>query len=159
MKLPLECPFHPQRDIFGPQHAAKYQHRPTQWTCGFCGKSFYEEKYLDMHFDNRHRNKINKAEDAICLADYCDIMRCQVLISQDANLGTDSANFPNTDVEIWQEGTVYRTAVTTTPGTKEVSKIFVKNNDQLSINPQTKAKSHIHHQHCPKIEANDDIDG
>ncbi|KOB66399.1 Uncharacterized protein OBRU01_21260, partial [Operophtera brumata] len=65
VKLPLECPFHPARDIFAPQHAAKLQHRPSQWTCAFCGKSFYEE------------------QDAVCLADYCDIMRCQVLVWQD----------------------------------------------------------------------------
>lgn len=59
VKLPLECPFHPMRDIFGPQNAAKKQNRPSQWTCGFCGKSFYEEKFLDLHFDNRHKNNIN----------------------------------------------------------------------------------------------------
>lgn len=58
--LPLECPFHPMRDIFGPQQAAKKQHRASQWTCGICGKSFFEEKYLDMHFDNRHKEFINK---------------------------------------------------------------------------------------------------
>jgi hypothetical protein len=57
--LPIECPFHPTRDIFGPQQAAKQQHRPSQWTCGLCGKSFFEEKYLDMHFDNRHKGYIN----------------------------------------------------------------------------------------------------
>ncbi|XP_050361968.1 uncharacterized protein LOC126781171 isoform X2 [Nymphalis io] len=77
VKLPLECPFHPARDIFAPQHAAKLQHRSSQWTCAFCGKSFYEERHLDTHFDQRHKNQINKAEDAVCLADYCDIMRCQ----------------------------------------------------------------------------------
>lgn len=57
--IPLECPFHPIRDIFGPQQAAKYQYRSTQWTCGICGKSFFEEKYLDIHFDNRHKEYIN----------------------------------------------------------------------------------------------------
>ncbi|KAI8437789.1 hypothetical protein MSG28_012020 [Choristoneura fumiferana] len=60
VKLPLECPFHPQRDIFAPQHSAKLQHRPSQWTCAFCGKSFYEERHLDTHFDQRHKNQINK---------------------------------------------------------------------------------------------------
>lgn len=57
--IPLECPFHPVRDIFGPQQAAKYQYRPSQWTCAICGKSFFEEKYLDLHFDNRHKEYIN----------------------------------------------------------------------------------------------------
>lgn len=59
VKIPIECPFHPKRDIFAPQQAAKFQHRPSQWTCGLCGKSFFEEKYLDMHFDNRHKGVIN----------------------------------------------------------------------------------------------------
>lgn len=47
------------RDIFGPQQAAKHQHRSSQWSCGFCGKSFYEERYLELHFDNIHKNQIN----------------------------------------------------------------------------------------------------
>lgn len=59
VKLPLECPFHPSRDIFAPQQAAKKQHRTSQWICGFCGKSFFEEKFLDIHFEKRHRSKIN----------------------------------------------------------------------------------------------------
>ena len=59
VKIPVECPFHPVRDIFGPQQAAKHQFRSSQWSCGFCGKSFYEERYLELHFDNIHKNQIN----------------------------------------------------------------------------------------------------
>lgn len=59
VKIPLECPFHPMRDIFAPQQAAKVQNRPSQWTCGFCGKSFYEEQHLDHHFEQRHGGNIN----------------------------------------------------------------------------------------------------
>lgn len=47
------------RDIFGPQQAAKVQNRPSQWTCGFCGKSFYEEQHLDQHFEQRHSGNVN----------------------------------------------------------------------------------------------------
>ena len=61
MKLGMECPFHPSRDIFGAQQAAKQQHRPSQWTCAFCGKSFYTERHLDAHFDSRHGDSINMA--------------------------------------------------------------------------------------------------
>ncbi|GAB0094114.1 uncharacterized protein DMENIID0001_093390 [Sergentomyia squamirostris] len=112
VKLPLECPFHPLRDIFGPQNAAKKQHRPSQWTCDFCGKSFYEEKFLDLHFDNRHKNNINMAEDAVCLSDYCDIMRCEVLLSHDSTLSFGDAATVTTDIEVWNEATAYRTAMT-----------------------------------------------
>lgn len=59
VKLPMECPFHPLRDIFGPQQSAKKQNRPSQFECGFCGKSFFEEKFLDLHFETRHKNNIN----------------------------------------------------------------------------------------------------
>uniref|UniRef100_A0A182KEQ1 C2H2-type domain-containing protein n=1 Tax=Anopheles christyi TaxID=43041 RepID=A0A182KEQ1_9DIPT len=123
VKLPLECPFHPLRDIFGPQQSAKKQHRPSQWTCGFCGKSFFEEKHLDTHFENRHRTNINTAEDAVCLADYCDMMRCEVLIAKDATLAFGSdPNAVSTDIEVWSEATAYRTALTTS-GPRDVAKV------------------------------------
>lgn len=123
VSLPIECPFHPFRDIFAPQQLAKYQYRSSQWTCGLCGKSFFEEKYLDMHFDNRHKERINMAEDAVCLADYCDIMRCDVLITQDPKSVFPHAE--NTDVEIWKEVSSYSKAlVASTP--RDVAKYKAK---------------------------------
>lgn len=110
VELPLECPFHPERDLFAPQESSKVQHRPTQWTCGFCGKSFYEEKFLDHHFDNRHRGRVNQAEDAICLADYCDIMRCDVLVAKDSSLGSFSQSSGSTDIELYNEATALAAA-------------------------------------------------
>lgn len=59
VNLGIECPFHPSRDIFAPQQSAKRQNRPSQWTCGLCGKSFFEEKFLDLHFGSRHKDTIN----------------------------------------------------------------------------------------------------
>ncbi|XP_058122236.1 uncharacterized protein LOC131281774 [Anopheles ziemanni] len=123
VKLPLECPFHPLRDIFGPQQSAKKQHRPSQWTCGFCGKSFFEERHLEAHFENRHKGNINTAEDAVCLADYCDMMRCDVLIAKDATLAFGSdPNTVSTDIEVWSEATAYRTALTTS-GPRDLAKV------------------------------------
>lgn len=110
VELPLECPFHPARDLFAPQESAKVRHRPTQWTCGFCGKSFYEEKFLDLHFDNRHRGRVNQAEDAVCLADYCDIMRCDVLVAKDSSLGSFSQSSGSTDIELYNEATALAAA-------------------------------------------------
>ncbi|XP_043288780.1 uncharacterized protein [Venturia canescens] len=105
VELPLECPFHESRDIFHPQQAAKFQHRTSQWTCGLCGKSFYAEKHLDAHFDSRHRSNINMAEDAVCLANYCDIMRCDVLggVELDSSLIDDPTGSLNTDIQVWRE--------------------------------------------------------
>ncbi|KAG7188843.1 hypothetical protein KM043_008449 [Ampulex compressa] len=110
VELPLECPFHESRDIFRPQQRAKHQHRPSQWTCGLCGKSFYAEKHLDAHFDNRHKSNVNTAEDAVCLADYCDIMRCDVLGNRDfeSSLVDDDGSHLNTDIQVWKENTEQR---------------------------------------------------
>lgn len=119
--MPLECPFHPLREIFAPQQAAKTQNRRNQWTCNLCGKSFFEEKFLDMHFDARHSSIINTAEDAICLANFCDIMRCRVLLSKDATLSFGEPTI-STDVEIWSEATAYRTAMSAS-GPRSLAKI------------------------------------
>ncbi|XP_014486267.1 PREDICTED: uncharacterized protein LOC106750434 isoform X4 [Dinoponera quadriceps] len=106
VELPLECPFHESRDIFRPQQKAKHQHRPSQWTCGLCGKSFYAERHLDAHFDNRHKSNVNTAEDAVCLADYCDIMRCDVLGTRDfENSVDDDSGHLSTDIQVWRENT------------------------------------------------------
>jgi hypothetical protein len=107
-ELPLECPFHPERDLFAPQESAKVKNRPTQWQCGFCGKSFYEERFLDLHFDSRHRTIVNEAEDAICMSDFCDIMRCDVLVSKDSTMGSFSQS--STDIELYNEATALATA-------------------------------------------------
>ncbi|KAJ8934191.1 hypothetical protein NQ314_013508, partial [Rhamnusium bicolor] len=149
VNLPLECPFHPLRDIFGPQQAAKKQHRPSQWTCGICGKSFFEEKYLDIHFDNRHKGYINMAEDAVCLADYCDIMRCDVLMTQD--LKTVYPEHENTDIEIWREASSYSKALATS-GPRHVAKYTLKNGNypHLQKTPKTDTKPK---KHCQKTEA------
>lgn len=121
VKLPLECPFHPLREIFAPQQAAKTQNRRNQWTCNLCGKSFFEEKFLDMHFDARHNSVINLAEDAVCLSNYCDIMRCKVLLSKDSTLSFGESTI-STDVELWNEATAYRTSMSAS-GPKSLAKL------------------------------------
>lgn len=100
VKLPLECPLHPFRDVFGPRQDAKKRDRPTQWTCRLCGKSFYQERYVDIHFETRHRSVLNEAEDAVCFADFCDIMRCEVFQSEEASL-TGGDTHIVTDIEVW----------------------------------------------------------
>lgn len=62
-----------------------------------------------------------QAEDAICLADYCDIMRCKVLVSKDSTFG-DAGSMMSTDIEIWREATAYRTALQPT-GPKDLAKL------------------------------------
>ncbi|XP_014669972.1 PREDICTED: uncharacterized protein LOC106810980 [Priapulus caudatus] len=45
-----------------------------------CGKSFYSEHYLDQHMHNRHTDTQQYQADSVCLADYCDVMRCDLLM-------------------------------------------------------------------------------
>ncbi|KAF4524290.1 hypothetical protein B566_EDAN005346, partial [Ephemera danica] len=59
LQLPIECPFHPLRDIFWPRQASKIRHRPSQWSCGLCGKSFYNDRFLEHHFETRHPTHVN----------------------------------------------------------------------------------------------------
>lgn len=111
VKLGLECPFHPDREIYAPQQTAKQQDRPSQWTCALCGKSFYEEKFLDQHFEHRHKERINTAEDAVCLSSFCDIMRCDVLAAFEGTLFGSRGT--STDIEVWNERTAVATTTTT----------------------------------------------
>ncbi|VVC99871.1 unnamed protein product [Leptidea sinapis] len=148
VKLPLECPFHAARDIFAPHNAAKLQHRSSQWTCAFCGKSFYEERHLDAHFDQRHKNLINKAEDAVCLADYCDIMRCQVLITHGLLSG---GAVPSTDVEVWQDVETARKALAPA-ATRSVAKVPARRRHRRTSPPLPVSD-------CPRTEPeNEDED-
>ncbi|XP_043673132.1 uncharacterized protein LOC122631473 [Vespula pensylvanica] len=127
VELPLECPFHESRDIFRPQQRAKHQHRPSQWTCGLCGKSFYAEKHLDAHFDNRHKSNVNTAEDAVCLADYCDIMRCDVLGNRDFESSMDDEDDDgghlNTDIQVWKENTEQR-STSVVPCSRDLARTY-----------------------------------
>lgn len=74
-----------------------------------------------------------QAEDAVCLADYCDIMRCNVLVTQDAKIA-----FPesvNTDIEIWREATAYRTALATS-GPRDLARYTVRESGYKQNKPE-----------------------
>mmetsp|Transcript_11328 Transcript_11328/g.26085 ORF Transcript_11328/g.26085 Transcript_11328/m.26085 type:complete len:293 (-) Transcript_11328:26-904(-) len=72
---PAGCPFDPQLDLYGSHEKQKQRKRPgstsAQWTCGFCGKIFKSEHYLDLHMETKHMNET--PANGACLADYCEI--------------------------------------------------------------------------------------
>lgn len=72
-----KCPFDPARDMYRTQEQHKSVETGARWTCHFCGKAFISEYFLDLHFDNRHADQIEG--NALCLADACDIFRCDVI--------------------------------------------------------------------------------
>ncbi|XP_067130668.1 uncharacterized protein [Centruroides vittatus] len=77
--LPLDCPFHKQRDVFW--WPEKNVGENERWICPACTMTFHCEDSLINHWDAMHTADRSKwqSEDAVCLADYCDIMRCDVL--------------------------------------------------------------------------------
>lgn len=58
ISVPVDCAFGADRDMYAVQEQNKFSENPGKWTCGFCGKNFYDEKFLDKHFDVRHSNRI-----------------------------------------------------------------------------------------------------
>ena len=55
---------------------AKLNYRVNLWTCSQCGKSFTGEHELEHHIHQRHPHLSEPEDFSICLADYCDILRC-----------------------------------------------------------------------------------
>ncbi|RUS72119.1 hypothetical protein EGW08_020118 [Elysia chlorotica] len=78
VKLNPSCPFSLQRDVYALQEDHKVQEGSSRWTCNFCGKSFISEFFLDRHFENRHPDSIQTG-DIVCLADACDVFRCDII--------------------------------------------------------------------------------
>jgi hypothetical protein len=46
-----------------------------EYKCGYCGKLFVNEFYIDRHMDRHHHNMI-PVNATTCLADYCPILGC-----------------------------------------------------------------------------------
>lgn len=87
----------------------------------------------------------------MCLADYCDIMRCDVLINQDQK-SVYSEN-PNTDIELWREASTYSKALAPS-GPRDVAKYSVK---KITYhNQKTSSKDSAH---CQKSDAPPDNNG
>ncbi|XP_042896471.1 uncharacterized protein [Parasteatoda tepidariorum] len=82
VSLPLECPLHPRRDMFWwlqtELEATKIEGEET-WNCPVCGQKFRCENTFATHWDSSHSRSMGMAEETVCLDDYCDVFRCDVL--------------------------------------------------------------------------------
>ena len=54
----------------------KKEARFGNWRCLYCNKVFKTEHYLESHIENRHPATI--MADGVCLADYCDVLECDM---------------------------------------------------------------------------------
>ncbi|XP_048230367.1 uncharacterized protein LOC8260317 isoform X2 [Ricinus communis] len=73
------CRLHPDNDLYRDQEQHKIHEDGNEWRCGYCRKSFYEERYLNKHFDNRHYNLLNVSHSR-CLADVCGALHCDFVM-------------------------------------------------------------------------------
>lgn len=78
-EMPRSCPLIKERDFFHDHEAHKTEDSYAKWLCEYCGKAFYAENFLDNHLQNKHAHHLYTGPDAVCLADYCDIFRCDVI--------------------------------------------------------------------------------
>ncbi|KAK4846355.1 hypothetical protein QYF36_016308 [Acer negundo] len=78
-RISTRCRLHPDNDVYRDQEQHKFHKDTNEWKCGYCKKKFYEEKYLDRHFDNRHYNLLNESHGR-CLADLCGALHCDLVL-------------------------------------------------------------------------------
>ncbi|KAG8501286.1 hypothetical protein CXB51_003379 [Gossypium anomalum] len=78
-KISSGCRLHPDNDLYRDQEQHKHHVDINEWRCGYCRKNFYEEKYLDKHFDNRHFDLLNTSHSR-CLADLCGALHCDLVM-------------------------------------------------------------------------------
>ena len=60
-KVSSGCRLHRENELYRDQeqHKLHVVVEINEWRCEYCRKNFYEEKYLDEHFDNRHFDLLN----------------------------------------------------------------------------------------------------
>jgi len=154
VEIPLDCPLHPLRDIFDSFHRSKGRIHSKQWSCLLCGKSFFSEQYLDLHLLNKHHNKISVVEDSVCPADFCDLIRCQVLRYTDM---IKQKNITTEDTEInkqRQQQVVTALAKANPEGLNPLSRFNRPNNFCLTDDELCKKKgwlvlpSELQRRHC-----------
>lgn len=79
VSLGPECPLHPSRDLFWWPPGLLLDDPPPGWSCPLCGRAFFCHEKLTSHWDEEHAPQLPKADRGVCMADYCDILRCDVL--------------------------------------------------------------------------------
>lgn len=74
--FPSDCPLQEKRDLWKTYEQHKNKKRRSRWSCGYCGKTFRTESYLDLHMVHRHVNEANPDAD-VCLADWYDVLHVE----------------------------------------------------------------------------------
>ncbi|CAI0456561.1 unnamed protein product [Linum tenue] len=77
--IPKKCPLHPENDLYRLQEQSKAREDINLWRCGYCKKTFYEEKNLDKHLDEWHFDTLDTSPGR-CLADSCGSLHCDLVM-------------------------------------------------------------------------------
>lgn len=72
------CQLLPSRSIHSHAEAHKFKQRGGKWRCRACGKVFSSEHWMDAHVSRAHQQP-SPAEDAVCLADHCEMLGCPIV--------------------------------------------------------------------------------
>ena len=80
IQIPSNCVMLLENDLYDVYERHKYEEGSSKWICQFCGKAFYEERFLNQHFKNRHSSRLSESRGSLCMADYCHIFRCEVMM-------------------------------------------------------------------------------
>ncbi|XP_065877174.1 uncharacterized protein [Euphorbia lathyris] len=89
-QISTKCRLHPENDIYRDQEQHKIHDDVNDWRCGYCRKAFYDEKYLDKHFENRHSDLLNTSQSK-CLADLCGALHCDLVMDSAIRKNCNSA--------------------------------------------------------------------
>ncbi len=73
------CQLLPSRSIHSHAEAHKFKQRGGKWQCRACGKVFKSEHWIDAHVSRAHHQTTSHAEDAVCLADHCEMLGCPIV--------------------------------------------------------------------------------
>ncbi|KAK2355918.1 zinc finger (C2H2 type) family protein [Trifolium repens] len=79
-QLSRKCRLHFENDMFRDQEEHKIYLDRNEWQCGYCKKSFREEKFIDQHLDNRHYNLLDLSHGK-CLADLYGALHCDAVVN------------------------------------------------------------------------------
>eukprot|EP00045_Choanoeca_perplexa_P003324 m.29888 g.29888 ORF g.29888 m.29888 type:complete len:274 (-) comp11982_c0_seq2:1319-2140(-) len=81
--VPASCPLQQDRNIFKYHNRLRDLESSSHATCSSCGKAFTNVDFLDQHLHRRHSSQLlpsqaNDTDTLLCLADYCDVLQCEV---------------------------------------------------------------------------------
>ena len=78
-----KCPFNPKLDMYLHQEEqGKQVNYRSQWLCTYSKKLFRDERYVDFHMHKYWGSKLAGGNAAVCLADWCDVLRCDGIASR-----------------------------------------------------------------------------